>query len=118
MQIRLFIGASVVVASLLSTIAYAQTDADSPSASAPAASDKKALRLQNRQTSKSVRRALAATKGLVSSNIAILVKGEVVTLVGTVPDNAQIQLAGDVTKGVPNVQNVDNRLILEEEASH
>jgi hyperosmotically inducible periplasmic protein len=115
MQIRFFIGTGVVVASLLSGIAHAQTTADSSGASAPASSDKKVLRLQNRQTSKSVRHALTATKGLVSSNIAILVKGDLVTLAGTVPDTAQIQLAENAAKGVPQVHTVDNRLLVEEE---
>jgi hyperosmotically inducible protein len=94
MQIRFFIGTGVVVASLLSGIAHAQTTADSSGASAPASSDKKVQRLQNRQTSKSVRHALTATKGLVSSNIAILV---------------------NAAKGVPQVHTVDNRLLVEEE---
>jgi hyperosmotically inducible protein len=52
---------------------------------------------------------------LTSTNIAVLVKGGAVALVGTVPDNSQIQLAGDAAKRVPNVQSVANRLVLEEE---
>jgi hyperosmotically inducible protein len=116
MQISHFICAGVIAAALLSSSAYAQTNSTNAGATpAPAVSDKKAVRAENRQTSKAVRHALTATKGLASANIAILVKGGVVTLVGSVPDSAQIQLAESAAKQVPQVQAVDNRLILEEE---
>lgn len=116
MQISHFIGASVMAAALLSSSAHAQTSSTNAAATpAPVVSDKKVVRAENRQTSKAVRHALTATKGLVSANIAILVKGNVVTLVGSVPNSAQIQLAESAAKQVPQVHAVDNRLILEEE---
>lgn len=116
MQISHFIGASVMAAALLFSSAYAQTSSTNAAAtSVPAVSNKKVLRGENRQTSKAVRHALTATKGLVSANIAILVKGDVVTLVGSVPDSSQIELAESAAKQIPQVHAVDNRLILEEE---
>jgi hyperosmotically inducible periplasmic protein len=116
MQISHFIGAGVMAAALLSSSAFAQTSTtNAVTTQAPAASDKKAVRAENRQTSRAVRHALTATKGLVSANIAILAKGDVVTLVGSVPDSVQIQLAESAAKRVPQVHSVDNRLIVEEE---
>jgi hyperosmotically inducible protein len=115
MCIAHFIRAGALAAALLSCSAYAQTSPDTTNTPAPTATDKKAVRAQNRQTSKAVRHALTATKGLVSSNIAVLVKGDVVTLVGTVPDDSQIQLAETAARTVPQVHTVSNRLILEEE---
>jgi hyperosmotically inducible protein len=116
MQISHIIGASVMAAALVCSSAYGQSSSTNAATSpVPTVSGKKAVRAENRQTSKAVRRALTATKGLVSANIAILVKGDVVTLVGSVPDTAQIQLAESAAKRVPQVHTVDNRLILEEE---
>jgi hyperosmotically inducible periplasmic protein len=112
MRISYFIGTGVLAATLLSGSAHAQANTQ-----APAATDKHALRAEYRQTSKAVRRALTATKGLVSSKIAVLSKGDVVTLVGTVPDNAQIQLAESAATSFPQVHTVRNRLIVKEEGA-
>jgi len=104
------------LAALLSTdLAFAQATSDSNTQQSMDRKSKSAIRAQNRQLSKAVRHALYATKGLNYSNIAILSKDGVVSLVGSVPDNSQIQLAGDAAKRVPKVQSVDNRLVLEEE---
>ncbi|MFM0336794.1 BON domain-containing protein [Paraburkholderia fungorum] len=103
---------------LLSTnLVFAQSASDANTPEPTGSTSKSAIRAQNRQLSKAVRHALYATKGLSSSNIAVLVKGGVVSLVGTVPDSSQIQLAGDAAKRVPQVQSVDNRIVLEEEGA-
>ena len=116
---RIFAIAAVcgVTALLVSTATIAQTTNDSAPPQPTAAMTKAALHSQNRQLSKAVRRALHSTKGLNSSNIAVLVKGGTVSLVGTVTDDAQIQVAGNVTKGDANVTAVDNRLIVAEEGA-
>ncbi len=59
------------------------------------------------------RRVLAAmTKAKINVlAITVLVKGNAVTLVGSVPEAAQIDRAGDVAKRSPVVATVDNRLI-------
>lgn len=118
MHIPYFTRTGIMAVALLAGSAHAQTSNDTTNDQAPAATDKQAMRAANRQTSRAVRRALTATKGLISSNIAILAKGDVVTLVGTVPDQAQIQLAESATKGVPQVHTVSNQLVIEEEADH
>ena len=116
MRISAFIAAACSVAALVSNAAIAQGSNDA--ASQPAAAMTKAdARAHNRQLSKSVRRALYSTKGLVASNVAVLVKGGTVSLVGTMADDKQIRLAGDVAKRVPQVETVDNRLIVEEEGA-
>lgn len=106
------------LAALLSTdLVFAQTASDATTPQPVSSDSKSAIRAHNRQLAKAVRHALYATKGLSSSNIAVIVKGNAVSLVGTVPDPSQIQLAGDAAKRVPQVQSVDNRLVLEEEGA-
>ena len=117
MRILAIAAACSVTAMLISTTAIAQTANDNAASEPAAAVTKVALRSQNRQLSKAVRHALDSTKGLNAGNIAVLVKGGAVSLVGTVVDAAQIQVASNVTKGVPNVTAVDNRLIVAEEGA-
>lgn len=101
---------------VLDRVAAVSPDSNDAVASQPAAGMTKAsIRAQNRQLSKAVRHALFSTKGLNASNIAVLVKNGTVSLVGTVPNAAQIPIAGDVAKCVPHVAAVDNRVIVEED---
>ncbi len=106
-----------IAAAFASHLAIAQTANDAAASQPAVAMTKADARLHNRQLSKSVRHALYSTKGLQASNIAVLVKGGTVSLVGTVPDASQIQKAGDVAQRVPQVAAVDNRLIVEEEGA-
>ncbi|MFM0220729.1 BON domain-containing protein [Paraburkholderia dipogonis] len=117
MRLSIFTVTCGLIALLSTDLVFAQTASDANAPQSTANTSKSAIRAQNRQLSKAVRHALYATKGLTSSNIAVLVKGGVVSLVGTVPDSSQIQLAGDAAKRVPQVQSVDNRLVLEEEGA-
>jgi len=66
----------------------------------------------DRELSRSVRRALSRTPGLVVSGIHVQARDGAVQLTGNVPSRAQIQQAGDVTKAVPGVTSVSNRLTL------
>ncbi|WP_144148657.1 BON domain-containing protein [Paraburkholderia sp. BCC1884] len=111
------LAATCAVLALLSNAAIAQSTSDTAASQAAPATSKADARQHNRQLSKAVRHALHSTKGLTSSNIAVLVKGGTVSLVGTVPDSKQIDVAGDVAKRVPQVSDVDNRLIVEEEGA-
>jgi hyperosmotically inducible periplasmic protein len=117
MRLSTFTVTCGLVALLSTDLAFAQTASDANTAQPTGSTSKSSIRAQNRQLSKAVRHALYATKGLTSSNIAVLVKGGAVSLVGTVPDSSQIQLAGDAAKRVPQVQSVDNRIVLEEEGA-
>ncbi|AUT75656.1 hypothetical protein C2L64_45725 [Paraburkholderia hospita] len=110
MRISTLIVACGAVAALISNAAIAQTGNDATASQPAVAVTKSALRAQNRQLSKAVRRALYATKGLTASNIEVLAKGGTVSLLGTVPVESQISMAGDAVKRVPHVKVVDNRL--------
>ena len=116
MQISHIVGTGVMIGTLVCNFAYGQSSStDAMTSKASTAYRNTAMHAENRRTSKAVRRALTAKKGLVSANIAILTKGDVITLVGSVPDASQISLAESAAKGVPQVHAVDNRLVVEGE---
>ncbi|MGF6769973.1 hyperosmotically inducible protein [Paraburkholderia sp. GAS199] len=109
-------GAAAVFASqLVCGAAVAQTTTDAAASQTAAPASRKAVRAENHQVSRAVRHALNTTKGLTASNIAIVVKGGVVSLVGTVPVESQIALAGDVAKRAAHADSIDNRLSVAEE---
>jgi len=85
---------------------YAQAASDTTMA-APAATSSKAA---NRALAKSVRRALAKTKGLEPTRIYTKAVGGVVTLTGSVPEQGQVDLAGKAAEGVSGVTSVSNKL--------
>jgi hyperosmotically inducible periplasmic protein len=107
------VGATLVALSI--GVAHAQTDAAASSASAPvsAKAARKQVRAENRALAKSVRQALAHTKGLSSSGINVIAKSGAVTLVGTVPDQSQIGLAEATAKNVSGVMSLKNNLTLD-----
>lgn len=94
--------------SVACSASYAQDTASAPAATmaAPATSAKKV----DRKLGYSVRKALSKTQGVDVSNIAVRSHGGAVTLEGTVPDQGQIDKAGEVAKGVPGVTSVSNKL--------
>jgi hyperosmotically inducible protein len=114
MRMSVLTAACSLVLTLSSGVAFAQNSSDA-AASPSAGMTKSAKRAENHQLSKAVRHALYTTKGLVSSNIAVISKDGAVSLVGTVPTDSQIPLAGQVAQGVPNVKSVDNRIVVEDE---
>jgi hyperosmotically inducible periplasmic protein len=116
-------GAMLVAVSLQ---AYAQ-DASAPAAATAAASGStaaakqqyndskaqyKAAKSANRALSRKVRAALAKDKIVVVSNITVRAKDGAVTLQGTVPEQSQIDRAGEVAKGVAGVTSVNNTLTI------
>ncbi|TKC91148.1 BON domain-containing protein [Trinickia terrae] len=96
---------------VLACSAYAQASdtaaAPAATASAPSA---KAVKKANRTLGYTVRKALAKTQGLDVSNISVRARGGAVTLTGTVPDQGQIDAAGEAAKGVKGVTSVANKL--------
>ncbi|RKE39230.1 BON domain-containing protein [Paraburkholderia sp. BL23I1N1] len=115
MRICVIVAACSVTAALISIPSIAQTVSDTAASQPAAATTKAALRSQNLQLSKAVRHALYSTKGLDATRISVFARGGKVSLVGTVVDEAQIQVAGDAAKRVPKVVAVDNRLIVAED---
>ncbi|WP_408501880.1 BON domain-containing protein [Paraburkholderia sediminicola] len=60
-----------------------------------------------------VTRQLSRTRGLNVDGINVVAEDGVVTLVGTVPETRQIDLAADVARDVSGVREVCNRLTLQ-----
>ena len=69
-------------------------------------------RQANRKLSLDVRRALAKTNGVEVSGITVLARSGDVTLTGSVPEAPQIEKATEVTKAVPGVRTVINKLTI------
>jgi osmotically-inducible protein OsmY len=124
--IQVFKLAATTVLVAASFQVYAQ-DAASAAPAAPAASgptaaaqhnvnqSKAALkqaRAANRALSRKVRSALARVNNLSVSNITVRAKDGAVTLQGTVPEQSQIDRAGEVAKGVEGVTSVRNALTI------
>jgi hyperosmotically inducible periplasmic protein len=90
-----------VACMVLACGAFAQASATSAAPAAPATASApaaKAVKKANRTLGYTVRKALAKAQG------------GAVTLTGTVPDQGQIDLAGDAAKGVKGVTSVSNKL--------
>jgi osmotically-inducible protein OsmY len=98
-----------VVAVVVACNTYAQSS-DAMASGAMAAPSAKTVKKENRQLGRKVRSALAKTQGIDVSNISVRARGGAVSLTGSVPDESQIEKAGDVAKGVDGVTSVSNKL--------
>ena len=87
---------------------YAQ-NADVP-AGAMAPSSKAAVKTADRQMARAVRKVLWHTRQLQTADISVFARSGVVKLVGSVPEASQIDRAGTIAVGVPNVTSVSNLL--------
>jgi hyperosmotically inducible periplasmic protein len=113
MKERITIKCAIVTLALLGmSAAYAQaSNAGSTTATATApASSQSQIRKANRLLSKRVRQTLVKVKGLDSSAIVVIAKGDKITLGGSVPDASQIPLAISAAQGVQGVSEVSNSL--------
>ncbi len=106
-----------VVAMVVACNVYAQaSDAmSSGQMSNPAEASPKGDKKANSQLGRKVRGALAKTKGLDVASISVRARDGAVTLTGSVPDQGQIDKAGDVAKGVAGVTSVSNKLNVEQQ---
>jgi hyperosmotically inducible periplasmic protein len=100
----------MVVAMVAACNVYAQASDAQTSSTSTAASNIKAGKRANSQLGRKVRAALHKTRGLNVSNIAVRARGGAVTLTGTVPDQGQIDAAGEAAKGAAGVTSVSNKL--------
>jgi hyperosmotically inducible periplasmic protein len=100
-------GAGVFFVSVLPLPAVAQ-QADATTAT-PAS-----MRAANRALAKAVQAKLYHQKGLVTDDVHAIARSGKVTLVGMVPDQAQIDQAGKIAEGVSGVSSVKNNLTVEE----
>ncbi|MBV8260770.1 MAG: BON domain-containing protein [Paraburkholderia sp.] len=106
-------------AALCLTVACSASYAQDESASAPAATASAApatsAKKADRKLGYSVRKALSKAKGIDVSDINVRSHGGAVTLTGTVPDQGQIDKAGEVAQGVAGVTSVTNKLTVKQQ---
>ncbi|SDI08456.1 BON domain-containing protein [Paraburkholderia phenazinium] len=100
-----------VVAVVVACNTYAQSsDAMGTASGAMAAPSAKTVKKANRSLGLKVRSALAKAQGIDVSSIAVRARGGAVTLTGSVPDQGQVDKAGEVAQGVAGVTSVANKL--------
>ncbi|WP_158940170.1 BON domain-containing protein [Burkholderia sp. S171] len=106
----------VVSFALVSSVC-AQSQSSTPTASADSAASAKAsqtsTRKADRKLSSDVRRALGKSKEITATNIFVRARSGAVTLMGSVPENSQIDRAAQVANSVPGVTSVTNKLSLQ-----
>jgi hyperosmotically inducible protein len=98
-----------VVAMVVACNVYAQAS-DAPGTTAAPAASAKTAKKANSQLGRKVRSAISKAQGVDVSNIAVRARGGAVTLTGSVPDQGQIDAAGEAAKGVAGVTSVSNKL--------
>lgn len=117
--IRAALGVAILSASLGAWAQASATAAASASATAdatvPAAAptSAKAMRQANRALRRKVYAAFAKHKEIDAGNISITAKSGAITLNGTVAEASQIDTAGQITRGVPGVTSVTNRIAVQ-----
>ena len=100
------------------TSAWSQTTVTASSATEPTAAvstvvTAKASRQANRALRKQIYAAIAKHKDISAGTISVTVKGDAVTLNGSVSDGMQINKVAEIVKGVPGVTSVTNKLTVE-----
>ena len=75
-----------------------------------AKSSKKAEKDANKALQNDVRRALSRTKGISMADITVQARDGAVALRGSMQNQAQIDQAGEVAKGVKGVTSVNNQI--------
>ncbi|MGF6971112.1 hyperosmotically inducible protein [Paraburkholderia sp. WC7.3g] len=108
-------GGALIIA--VSVGAWAQASDAMGSMSAPSSDQMsaKSMTSADRALSKKVRAALVKAKDVTASGIVVRAKSGAVTLEGTVPEQAQVDTATEVAKGVAGVTSVKNALSIKEE---
>lgn len=103
------------LATAAATNALSQTGNASPHTASQTVSqsDAKNAKIASRALRKAVILQLSRTRGLSVDGINVIAVDGVVTLVGTAPDNHQIDLATDAAKSVTGVREVRNSLTLQ-----
>ncbi len=133
MKTKLKLAAILTIASIaIGHVTLAQADSNYPDSAPVAASAspaaqaraqaraqrkaaRKVTRTADRKLATAVRKALAKSGDVSLSHVAVLARSGAVTLAGTVPDTAQIDLATRQAQGVAGVTSVKNNLTLQAE---
>ena len=113
-SMKTYVATAIAVSAIVAIVPVvnAQETAAATSATAPSRSS---IRAANRQLAKQVQTALYKQKGLEATDLHAVARSGKITLVGVVPDQTQIDLAGKVAESVPGVTSVKNNLTVEEE---
>ncbi|PVX70870.1 BON domain-containing protein [Paraburkholderia unamae] len=101
-----------VLLAMMSLSALAQSTDAPASAPAGASMTAKQARAANRALQRRVVQALAKTRGVNATAIAVRADNGAVTLSGTVPEQGQMDVATSAAKAVPGVTSVRNALTL------
>ncbi|QTD94582.1 BON domain-containing protein [Burkholderia anthina] len=109
---RDMIAGAFALLSFIGVGANAQPGESAVSSGATPASSAKQMRAADRALQKSLRHALAKTKGLDVINMTVRARGGDVVLEGSVPAQSQIEQATRVAQSVPGVNSVKNALII------
>ena len=102
------------IAALAALDVHAQpADALASVASAPSASaDRKAARKADHVLEKAVRKALARDKAVDVTHVSVRARSGAVTLLGSVPEQGQVEAATQAAQGVAGVTSVENALTI------
>ena len=84
-----------------------------PTAAASTGVTAKSSRQANRALRKQIYAAIAKHKEISAGNISVIVKGDAVTLNGSVSDGMQINKVAEIVKAVPGVTSITNKLAVE-----
>jgi hyperosmotically inducible periplasmic protein len=117
-QVLKLAAATALVASSLHV--YAQDEAASGATDAThqvSQAQSKQAKAANRALSRKVRSVLAKDKKIAVANITVRARDGAIVLQGTVPEQAQIDRATDVAKGVEGVTSVKNALTIRPDQS-
>jgi hyperosmotically inducible periplasmic protein len=111
-SMKTFVAAAIAVSAIVATVPI--VDAQETGATSAATPSHSSIRAANRQLAKRVQTTLYKQKGLDTSDVHAVARSGKITLVGMVPDQAQIDLAGKAAESVPGVSSVKNNLTVDE----
>jgi osmotically-inducible protein OsmY len=107
-SMKTYVAAAIAVSAVVATVPVVNAQ-QATAAASPAAN-----RAANRELGKRVEAALYKQKGMDWGDVHAIARGGKVYLVGMVPNQPQIDLAGKVAEGVSGVTSVQNNLTVEE----
>jgi hyperosmotically inducible periplasmic protein len=115
-SMKTYVVAAIAVSAIVATVPVVGAQ-ETTGATAAATPSRSSIRAANKQLAKQVQSTLYKQKGLESTDVHAVARSGKITLVGVVPDQAQIDLAGKVAASVPGVTSLQNNLTVEEEGT-
>ncbi|WP_321945653.1 BON domain-containing protein [Paraburkholderia sp. J10-1] len=102
---------AIIVVTMTALAAFnAQAQPADSSVPVAAASSAKAARKADHMLEKAVRKALGKDKAVDVTNLTVRARNGVVTLLGSVPEQGQVDAAAQAAQGVAGVLSVNNAL--------